>query len=178
MLHRSTIIIATIGTLFLLGSVTACTIFARIVATEKADFIGRRTERAEAKSHRDSFESLERALKETKAERASLTERIVREEDVITLLALIEALGREQGVGLTTNALTVETSKTTFETLVISVTIEGSFDSVMQTLRIFEHLPYQSTVSNVQVGKSGDEKTGSDAWKGSFQIRVTKYKKT
>jgi uncharacterized protein YjgD (DUF1641 family) len=175
MLHKSTKIIASIGTLFFLVSVTIGTIFFYIVEKQKAQFIERKIERAQMQANEESLASLFTRLENTADARASLMTRIVREEDVINLLALIESIGKEQNTKLTTNTLVVEPINNTFEMLVARISVEGSYDSVMQVLKVLEHLPYQSSVNNVQLVRNEGESISS--WTGIYEVRVTKFKK-
>ena len=176
MLHRSTTIIATAGTLFFLGSLIVFLFAFHTVSEEKATFTDLRIARAETKVHQESYAMLVRKLEETSAERASLFLRILREEDVIDLLATIETLGKEQHVTLKTNSLTVEPIDTSFETLVVNITVTGRYSAVLHVLKILEYLPYQASVGRVQITHIEDE-TGT-VWEGSFQVRVTKFTKT
>ena len=175
MLHKSTKIIAIIGGLFFTASVITCLVFFSIVEKEKAEYIARSTERAQAKANEASLDSLIATLAKTEEARKSLRTRIIEEEEVIDLLAQIESLGKEQRTKLTTNSLTVQPINETFETLVIQLTVEGSYGSVMQVLKLLEQLPYQSSVNKVRVALMEGE--GGSLWQGAYEVRVTKFKK-
>ncbi len=175
MLHKSTKIIAAGGVSLFIVSVTAFVLFLRAVENHKVNFIEQTTARAELEAHRATLERLMRTLEDTKEERASLFSRVLKEEEVIDFLALIESLGREQGVTLATNALTVEPIDSEFETLVVRVSVGGSYSGVMQVLKILENLPYQASVADVQLTMSEGE--GGALWQSSYSVRVTKFKK-
>lgn len=157
---------------FFVVSVVACVVFFYHVSVQKERFREQSIARAELQAHKDALTSLTRTLEETQEERESLASRIVKEEMVIDLLGLIETLGREQGVVLTTTSLNVEPISNTFEALVIGVNVRGSYEALMHVLTLLEHLPYQSTVNKVHVDR-GD----GVLWSGSFEVRVTKFKK-
>src|SRR5690606_5770932 len=98
--------------------------------------------------------------------------RILEEEEVINFLALVETLGKEQGVELTTSALTVQPLDNVFEYLVMNVQIKGGYESVTHLIALFENLPYQSTLGKLQIRR---EEGG--VWIAQFELRVTKFKK-
>lgn len=157
----------------MIGAVSAYVFFFFSVEKQKEKFIAERTARAEASARKEALSALMRTLDETKEERTDLFTRVLQEEDVIDLLALIETVGKEQGVVLTTNSLTVEPINATFESLVVSIDVEGPLTGVMHVLKLLEHLPYQSSVRNVQVLRNESE----EGWKSTYDVRVTKYKK-
>lgn len=172
MFHRNTKFITIATTLFFLLGVSVFSVFFFIVTKQKAHFHEKSVERAEIQAHQDSLTALMRTLGDTENERISLRTRIVPDEDVVDILALIESLGKEQGVILTTNSLTVAPINNLFETLVINVSVEGSYQSIIHTLKLLEHLPYQSEVGKVQMENQQGMK-----WNGAVEVRVTKFKK-
>ncbi len=172
MFHKNTKFITIATTLFFLVAVSVFSAFFFIVTKQKAHFHEKNVERAEMQAHQDSLTTLMRTLGDTEVERLSLRTRIVQDEDVVDILALIESLGKEQGVLLTTNSLTVAPVNNLFETLVINVSVEGSYQAIIHTLKLLEHLPYQSEVGRVQM----ENKQGT-RWGGSVEVRVTKFKK-
>lgn len=174
MLHKSTKIIATTGILFFLLCLGVFSVFLHVVTKQKTEFTEQTVENLRAEAHHDALADLMETLAKTKSERESLISRVLREEDVIDFLALIESLGDEQGVGLTTTSLTVEPIDATFETLVVNVGVEGSYAGVMQVLKILEHLPYQTAISGFQISHGGG---GNPTWKSTYNVRVTKFKK-
>ncbi len=174
MLHRSTKIIAVIGVLFFMASISATGIFFYIVEKQKVQFVERKIERAQVHANEESLISLVTRLEETQDARVALLTRIIQEEDVIDLLAQIESTGKEQNTELVTNSLTVEPLSDTFEVLVIKLNVEGSYESVIHVLKILEHLPYQSSVTKVQIMRGG---AGLSSWTGVYEVRVTKFKK-
>ena len=160
---KSTKIIAAVSIFIFLVSSTIFVGFAFIVYGQKVKFEEMGRTYAESKSRRESIENLTRILDETKEDRTTLISRIITEEDVIDLLSLIETLGKEQGVELETNSLNITPFKNDFfEIIVINVNVRGSHEGVMHLLKLFEHLPYQSSISSVSISKV----EGSVVWDG------------
>lgn len=171
MLRNSTKIIATIGIAVLLVSVAVYGIFFLMVSKHKTDHIALSTERAEARAHKESLQKLMRVLDETSTERESLKGRFIEEDGVIDLLGLVETLGREQGVSLTTDSLTVQPGNSYFETLVIKISVEGQYAQVLGMLSLLEALPYQTVIYRTQV-----QRVETGDWRGVYEIGVTKFK--
>lgn len=172
MIYRSTTIIAIVGlTLFIVG---ACVlgIFFYVVEKEKVAYELQTLEQAKREAYYKTLETLTRTLEETENERTSLSSRVLKEENVVEFLALIESIGREQGVVLSTDSLVVEPVDEIFESLVVQVSVEGSYDAVMHVLTIFEHLPYKSSIHGVSLDKSVN-----NIWRSSYSIRVIQFKK-
>ncbi len=172
MLHKSTKIIATISFLILAGSLTIFGGFGFVIFTQKQNYIDLYRQNELLKNQESSINALLAELETTKGERESLESRILADEEVIDFLALIETLGREQQVKLTTSGLSVQPINATFETLVVRMEVEGGYDSVLRTLKLMEQLPYQTVVSNSQLNSGS-----GDVWKGVFEIQLTKFKK-
>ncbi len=172
---KSSKIIAGISSILLILSFVVLGIFYSMVAKQKVAYVNSTKERIEAEARKTSLETLVKTLDETKEERALLMSRILRDEQVVDFLSLIETLGREQGAALKTNSLNSVSLNDTFESLVISITVEGSYDAVMQVLKLFEHLPYQVVISSVRI--ENEDGVGVLSWKGSFEMSVTKFKK-
>ena len=172
MLHRSTQVIIIISALFFIVSIVACVGFFFLISKQETILREKMLAQGEAEAHQNSLKSLIRTLADTESERTSLHTRILKDENVVDFLTLIESLGKEQGVALTTKSLTVEPITAQFETLVVNVIVEGSYESVVHMLKLFEHIPYQSTMGTVQILSGGDTQ-----WQGVFQVRVTKFKK-
>lgn len=172
MIQNRTKVIIIIAASTLVLSVAIFGIFLGVVSKQKVEHVTHSQDRADAKAHQVSLQQLMQVLDETKEERESLNTRFVQDEEVINLLALIETLGKEQGVILTTDSLTVEPENEYFEVLVIKIATVGQYPQVMNLLSLIENLPYQTSIHSVDMQKN-DDKT----WKGSFEINVTKFTK-
>jgi hypothetical protein len=176
MVQKRTKIIAGIGAAFFIACAAAYALFFFVVSNHKEQFVAQSVERAEAKSRHETLSALMRTLDDTQEARKELFTRILKEEDVIDLLALIESIGNEQGVTLKTNSLTVEPIDATFEALVVDLNVEGTYASVIHVLKLMEHLPYQASVTKVQLLREQPE--NGPFWKSTYEVRVTKFKKT
>lgn len=174
-MRSHTTIAALFSLLFVGGSVAFLALFSHTVEQKKNELyeIGQRE--AQASFNEKALTSLASALEATKEDREYITTRILKDEDVIDLLSLIEALGKEEGTTLTTNALTVSSINSTFESLIVGVSVEGSYASLLHLLTLFEQLPYQVSVEEVVFEKMTSE--GSQLWRSTYNIKVTKMKK-
>lgn len=170
MIHTRTKIIALLSFLFFVLCILGGFLFIQKVYQDRVLYTEKITERAVLIEREESLKALTETLTETEVEYQSLVTRILKEEDVIDFLALIESLGREQGVSLITRSLKTESVDTLFEELVMQYEIEGSYDAVVHTLALFEQLPYQSRLSGVVLSRE------SARWTTSFEFRVTKFK--
>lgn len=175
MFHRSTKVIATLGILFFLASVVVCGAFYYMVAKQKMLYTELAVEQVQNQAHQESLKTLMDTLEATNEERTSLVSRILKDEDVIDLLALIEALGKEQGVTLTTNSLNIEPINEVFESVAISVEVHGSYEAIMHLVKTLEHLPYQSMLRKVQIDRKNEKESAE--WAGALEVTVTKFKK-
>jgi Tfp pilus assembly protein PilO len=172
MIHKQTKMIAIISGIFLLFSVALYLWFSMLLSEQKVVFTEKRLAFAQARANETKLSELEELLARTQDERSSLISRIPSEDDVITLLALIETVGKEKGVKLTTTSLTIEPIDGTFEMLVVGVSTEGTYDMVMNVLKTLEQLPYQTTIVKVDVGRAGE-----NIWRSTYEVHMTKFKK-
>ncbi len=173
MIHTRTKIVASIVGGVCVLSVLALIGFQYVLVGLKSDLTLQEKKVLETKTQDSRLASLERLIEETETERAEIAKLILTEEGVVDFLALIETLGAEQGVTLKTESLTAPESAGLYDELSISLSVKGTERSVGHMLRLFETLPYRSTVEQVILTK--DESDG--LWQGTFDLRVTKYKK-
>ena len=145
-----------------------------IISRAENDLVEKQTEIARLHAHKQELSSLARLVVESEQERAQLSSYVLREENVIDLLSLIEAVAEEQGVDLSISGLTVSDINGAFENVHITVEAEGSKASVLHILAMLENLPYQSSVRSVDITTSAD--FGGTRWKGTFSLLVTKQK--
>jgi len=171
MVHRNTKVIAAISALLFIASAAALGVFSLMLVKQKALYAERSLERAQERARQESVQALLQTLDDTKDARESLSTRILREEDVIDLLSLVEALGRENAAPVETDSLTVEPLDDMFETLVVHLNVTGSYASVLRMLTLLEALPYQATISAAHLSAEGD------GWGGELELRITKFKK-
>jgi len=172
MFNKLTTTAVVTSTLFFLIALSVFSSFVYELTQQKAHFMQKEGEHANALTYSKSLKELMRTLNETESDRVSLQTRILKDEDVIELLTLIESLGKEQGTELTTKSLTVEPIDDRFEKLIITVGVKGSYVAVLHVLTLLEYLPYQSSIGAVQI--NGDE---NQQWESTYDLRVTKFKK-
>lgn len=162
---------------FFLASVTA--LFVLIVVIEQTSV--RIHEKEIEQSRNDRFASelsaLQRLVRETEEERAEVASYILPSEDVIDFIELIEALGVEQGTELNIQSLSASPLGGEFEKLDLVISVSGSYESVTYILKLLETLPYQSSISQMQLRAAGGNQ-GTSNWTGSFTLRVTKFKES
>lgn len=127
--------------------------------------------RAERIAETRQTESLEILINETQREREEIATRILEKNNVVSIVSLIERLAREHGLEVVTKDITTGSAGegSAFEIISLQVEGEGDFDSVVDTLSVYDTLPFQSVVSDVSLTRGGD------AWTGLFTIRITVY---
>jgi Tfp pilus assembly protein PilO len=172
MLHKSTKILASVSLLIFIGSLAILGGFGYVIFKQKQQYIELYAQNTQLKDKGSSINTLIAELAATQEERAGLEDRILADEEVIDFLALIEAIGREQGVVLVTSSLNVQPVNATFETLVVRMEVEGAYTQVLRVLKLMENLPYQAIVNTVQLNV-----VDGSTWKGVYEVQLTKFKK-
>lgn len=172
--QKSTHITALVGVLFFIASVCVYSLFLYMDYKHKEKLSEVRVRYFEIEKHKDVYTDLLNRLDKTSDERKSLTSRILTDEGVVDFLTLIESVGREQGVQLKTNTISVKPINAQFETVVVNVSVEGKYTALMKVLNLFEQLPYQSSLSGILFTGIGDGNT--ETWKSVYDIQVTKFK--
>lgn len=129
---------------------------------------------AKSQAEEQALSASLRLVEESESERMELSSYILEDDEVVTFLALLETLGAEQSVTLTTASLEVVATQSEYEELKVEIVIEGSYDSLLHMLKLFETLPYQSRITNVLFFKGQGT---ADGWRGELTVYVTKYKK-
>lgn len=90
----------------------------------------------------------------------------VPEAGVVAFINDLEARSLTQGSAI--DVASVSTGGSTARpALVFSLTIRGTFDSVMRTVGSIEHAPYDILVSSFSIGQDTE-----DAWRASLGLRV------
>jgi hypothetical protein len=174
MIHTRTKIVAVIALIFFIGTLVSYGVFFGRVEDHKAALAAERLRAAESEAQRKALSTLEATVASSQGSREKLSQFILKDEEIIELLSLIERTAREQQVTVTTKSLTVNPHDAVFEELQASFNAEGSFDGVMRMLRILEALPQQSTISEIMLTRTDKEDV---RWQASFDLRVTKFKK-
>lgn len=175
MIHARTKIIAIISFSLFIVALLGYGTFFWVVEGHKEKLAEERLRVAEADAKRGALSTLEATVLASAEDRAKLNEFILKDEEIIELLSLIERTAKEQGTVVTTDSLTVSPIDDTFERLQVNLNVDGSFDGVMRMLRIIEALPQQSDIPRVGFTKYDEE--GVVGWQASIDLQVTKFKK-
>lgn len=125
----------------------------------KVDDLGRSMEAqvsviADSLAQDKALTELEDLVGSSDSMRTSLEHYVLTEDDTIDFLTNIENIGTQQGVKLETSSLRVVESEGVFDTLVIKFFILGNEDRLFNMIKIFETLPYHSSLKDVQLHKS------------------------
>lgn len=170
MIHAHTKMVLGISIALLLASLSTLGIFFYKLQIQKSAYESMRTADAEETARRVALTSLSATFDKTEDARTVIEHHILTESTVVDLLSLIETLGRENGVILSTDGLMVSPIDAHFEYLVATVRVEGRYASVLHMLELLEQLPYESWVENVDLVQE------ANSWSGVFEIRVLKFK--
>ena len=175
MFYNNTKTMAAVGGVLLLISISACVFFFYIVREQKLTLQDKVSVQAAAEAHQESLIKMMTMLEETKLDRKSLDSRVLDADGVINFLALLETLGKEQGVTLVTSSLNTEQINDTFERLIVNIRASGSYEGVIHILKLLEQVPYQSELRATNISRTSVEQR--DSWEGVFELSVTKFKK-
>jgi len=131
-------------------------------------------EQREEYSRRENASALALVFDDTVAERAELHEYIVSKDGVTTFLELVEQVGREQGLVVDTKSVTPEvlSGEEAFESLVVTIALEGSYEGIKTMLALMESLPLQTHIQAVSLTRG----SGDSTWLGTLTMKVTKEK--
>ena len=154
-----------------LVSMSALIGFGYVVSLKKQAHVDLHKQRVASYEHTQALKAFSETSEQIKDSRTFLESRIIADSEVIAFLALVELIGREQGVRLITNSLSTANINETFDTLILRLEISGTHDQVIETLALFENLPYQVSVPTAQLTQEGG------VWKCTTEIHVTKFKK-
>lgn len=90
----------------------------------------------------------------------------VPETAVVTLINTLETLGSTQGASV--SILSVSTGGSlTQPTLLLALSIKGTFEAVMRTLGSIEYAPYAISISNVSI-----QQDGTNSWNADLKMSV------
>lgn len=176
MVHKNTKTMAIIGILVLLASLVLSVSFFTVIRGHRDALQNEKNALATEKAHQEALNALLHTVESSEHERTELASRVVHDDAVINFLSLFETVGKEQGVLLKTDSLATTPLNDLFETLEVHVSIKGPYASIMRVLTLFEHLPYQSSVTSVNITHA-NQGNGTEPWSGSFVLLVTKFKK-
>lgn len=172
MIHTHSKIVLAVSIALLLASLSALGIFFHRLEVQKAAYHSMRVAEAEETARHATLRSLVSTFERTEAARQTLNTHLLTEDGVINLLSLIETLGRESGVLLSTDELKVEPINARFERLTATVSVEGNYASVIHVLELLEQLPYQAHLETVNLSQD------ANTWQGVFEVHILKFKST
>ena len=158
-------LVTTVGVAVLLGSGMY------LVHTTEHTLIAKQQQMAELRFRINESRSVTSLVDGSTEERAELAHYILRNEDVIEFLTLVESIGTAQGVTLEIPKLEETSLNESFDELQLDMLLEGPRVRLMSTLAIFESLPYQSHISSITLNKKATQ-----VWTASLTLYITKYK--
>lgn len=176
MIHSRTKIIALISISLFLLSLAAFGGVTFLLKKHKSTLEQERIAVADAEMQKKSLQDLLAIVDSSEGEREKMRSYILEDDRIIDLLTLIGTLSKEQGVTYSTSNLAVSPIDDTFETLALTVSVEGSFEKIMRVLSLLEALPQQSLITEVLFTKTLEKETQSQEWHGTIHIQVTKFK--
>ena len=107
---------------------------------------------------------------------AGIRDYFVPETGVAAFIDSLEAYGREQGS--TVSVLSVSTESLPMRSiLTISLTVKGTFESIMRTVGVIEYGPYELSISKLAVAKNDKNRwsTGLTTLEGRLAEPLTNY---
>jgi hypothetical protein len=90
---------------------------------------------------------MQKIHEDTKEERLLLKDLIIKEENVVKFIELVEKVGEESNTKLELSTLTKDTEK-----VKAKIIASGSWGNVMTALGLLENLPLSTVVSNLHLG--------------------------
>ncbi|MFA6404584.1 MAG: hypothetical protein WCW03_01115 [Candidatus Paceibacterota bacterium] len=128
-------------------------------------------------SNKDQENDLSKLYESTIGDRQKINALLIGNNEIVSFVEALEALGSKSGSEVKISALTAEnTNNQTIgatSTLRAHVEINGSWNSVMRTLKLSETLPYGITIGDVRLGPSGGyvvDKTKLGKWTAEYDI--------
>lgn len=124
------------------------------------DQIDTRTETA------DRIAAVRATLADIASDEATVQDYFVPEANVVSFINSLEEHGKT--LGATVGVLSVSTGGTAIQPLLIlSLTITGTFDSVMRTAGVIEYAPYDLSITNLSVSQNA-----KDLWHADLKMSV------
>lgn len=110
------------------------------------------------------------AIAEIAGDEAVVQNYFVPQDGVVAFITRLESQG--QALGTTVDVLSVSTgSKGTQPILILSLSINGTFNAVMRTVGVIEYMPYDLSISGLSLSK-GDK----NSWNANLNLRVGSIK--
>lgn len=159
--------------LALLGALCALSVLLFMIHRADTKLLETITSEKRLDDEEGQYSALQKLAKETEVDREELSAYILSEDEVIDFLSLIEKVGIDAGVSVTTRAIAVtkDESAPAYETVSIDLELEGASDKIRHVIDLYEHLPYQSRIEKISLDRAGGE---DDMWRSSVLLSVTK----
>lgn len=171
-MSRTTRIVASIAFILLTSVLIVLGYMMYRLETARAELALSQREIAEIQAREASFTQLSRDLEETKSDREALEIFLIKPDDVVGFLSLIETLGAGYSTTVSTASLTVAEESEAFDTLRIEIKVIGPMEGVLQVLKALETLPYASRIDAVTLAAAGGEQGG---WEGDLVLYLAEH---
>ncbi len=121
------------------------------------------------------FAEIQKTIQNIEERVGQLDSFVLKENNLITFLKLMETIASEQNLELKTQIKRIEVSREKKDAVELQITYNftGSFTSGMNFIALVENLPYSTTVDSVSLQKT---KTGEDEaslWSGGVTFRIS-----
>lgn len=116
-------------------------------------------------------QTVRRVVRDTESERAEIDSYFLKEEEIVTFLEDIEALGVHVGAPVTVQSVAVEEAVDKDERIIplrLVLQSEGTLQELFYMLQLLETFPAALRVEKIQVTQDAEERT----WNGTFHIIV------
>lgn len=131
------------------GALSAYGVWYATVSTKSADVASQEAQIAAAGVNVGRITLARAALSEIEGDEASMQDYFVSESSVVTFINKLESLGSANAATVT--VLSVAKGAAARPSLVLTLSIKGTFDAVMRTIGAIEYVPYSVSVSSLSV---------------------------
>ena len=108
------------------------------------------------------------------SQESTINQYFVATSDVVPFLEQLQSVGKFLGSSVTVASVSAVPGKP-YGSLDLSLTISGSFDSVMRTVGAIEYEPYDTSITNLTLSASpapGGTASSSAVWTGEAQFSI------
>ncbi|MCI5108805.1 MAG: hypothetical protein MRY49_03085 [Candidatus Pacebacteria bacterium] len=123
---------------------------------------------------RDRVRNLSRTFDEIKPQIEKIDSYFVGSDDVVGFINLLEREARNNNLSTETTNVSVEESAVYGDTLIVSITTTGSWNSIMRFVKIVETLPHNISIRSSSF-EYGENEEGA-FWRNDMTISVIKHK--
>ncbi len=158
-----TLISASIVACIMLAACTLWYLFVQKTRTHVADL---ETQIEMKMAHAADIAKARASLVDIQGEERLMQGYFVSESEVVPFINTLQSEGRAIGAAVSVNSLSNGSVKAR-PTLVLSLSIGGSFDAVMRTIGAIESAPYDVVIGNISLGK-----TEQGDWQATVALQV------